>query len=329
MEGKKGTVCVTGGAGYIGSWLIMRLLERGYSVRTTVRSNPEFKKDLSHLTSLPGASESLKIFNADLNKPETFIAPIEGCDGVFHTAHPVDFERIEADDATIKMAVQGTLGILKLCLNSKTVKRVVYTSSISAIMYNKSGLTVLDENTWTDVDFCRTAKLPGSSYCIPKTLAEQAALNFAQETGLEVVTIVPSLVVGPFICPHFPSSNHLALSLIMGNRERYKYLTRPQMVHIDDVVSGHIYLLECPDVEGRYICSAVHTTFLQLVKFLSVRYPEFRLPPLDLTKEMEEVKPVELSSKKLLDLGYSYKYGIEEMFDGAIKSCKEKGFLQS
>lgn len=34
-----------------------------------------------------------------------------------------------------------------------------------------------------------------------------------------------------------------------------------------------------------------------------------------------------LSSKKLLDSGFEYKYGLDEMFDGAIKSCKEKGFL--
>ncbi|KAI3939980.1 hypothetical protein MKW98_029756 [Papaver atlanticum] len=34
------TVCVTGGAGYFASWLIMKLLQRGYSVRTTVRSDP-------------------------------------------------------------------------------------------------------------------------------------------------------------------------------------------------------------------------------------------------------------------------------------------------
>lgn len=40
MEEDKGTVCVTGGTGFIASWLIMRLLEHGYYVRTTVRSNP-------------------------------------------------------------------------------------------------------------------------------------------------------------------------------------------------------------------------------------------------------------------------------------------------
>ena len=40
MAGDKGTVCVTGGTGYIGSWMIMRLLDQGYHVRTTIRSDP-------------------------------------------------------------------------------------------------------------------------------------------------------------------------------------------------------------------------------------------------------------------------------------------------
>jgi len=35
----------------------------------------------------------------------------------------------------------------------------------------------------------------------------------------------------------------------------------------------------------------------------------------------------DVSSKKLLDAGFQYKYGVEEMLDGAIQSCKEKGYL--
>lgn len=40
MEDGKGLVCVTGGTGFVASWLIMRLLEHGYTVRTTIRSSP-------------------------------------------------------------------------------------------------------------------------------------------------------------------------------------------------------------------------------------------------------------------------------------------------
>ena len=40
MEGEKGKVCVTGGTGFIASWLIMKLLQHGYSVNATIRSHP-------------------------------------------------------------------------------------------------------------------------------------------------------------------------------------------------------------------------------------------------------------------------------------------------
>lgn len=43
MEGvAPATVCVTGASGFIGSWLVMRLLERGYFVRATVRDPGKF-----------------------------------------------------------------------------------------------------------------------------------------------------------------------------------------------------------------------------------------------------------------------------------------------
>lgn len=34
-----------------------------------------------------------------------------------------------------------------------------------------------------------------------------------------------------------------------------------------------------------------------------------------------------LSSKKLLDAGFVFKYGLDDMYDGAVQCCKEKGFL--
>ncbi|KAJ0052978.1 hypothetical protein Pint_00241 [Pistacia integerrima] len=91
MTVEKGVVCVTGGTGFIASWLIMRLLQHEYTVRTTIRSDPEHKRDINYLTNLPGATERLHIFTADLDKPESFNEAIEGCMGVFHFAHPVDF----------------------------------------------------------------------------------------------------------------------------------------------------------------------------------------------------------------------------------------------
>ncbi|CAN6483281.1 unnamed protein product [Victoria cruziana] len=84
-------VCVTGASGYIASWLVKLLLERGYTVRATVR-DPDDPKKTEHLRALEGASERLHLFKADLLEEGSFGAVVSGCEGVFHTASPFLFE---------------------------------------------------------------------------------------------------------------------------------------------------------------------------------------------------------------------------------------------
>ncbi|XVE76967.1 hypothetical protein DITRI_Ditri13aG0023600 [Diplodiscus trichospermus] len=329
MEGDKGTVCVTGGTGFIASWLIKRLLEEGYSVHTTVRPDPENKRDISFLTSLPGAAEKLKIFSADLSDPESFDAAIEGCKGVLHVATPVDFAKKEPEEVITERAISGTLGILKACLKSKTVKRVVYTSSASTVVFNSNiDMDMMDESFWTAVDFVREKLHPNvHSYIISKTLTERAALEFGAEHGLDVVTVIPTFVHGPFICPKFAGSVRSSLALILGNQHEYSSLMNTSMVHVDDVAKAHIFLLEYPDAKGRYNCSSDTISLLKMAEFLSAKYPEFSIPTPDSLAEIKGIKQPGLSSKKLLDTGFKFQCGVEEMFDGAIKCCKERGYL--
>ncbi|XVF22716.1 hypothetical protein REPUB_Repub12eG0194900 [Reevesia pubescens] len=327
MEGDKGTVCVTGGTGYIASWLIKMLLEQGYFVHTTIRADPENKRDISFLTSLPGADEKLKIFKADLNDPDSFDAAIEGCKGVLHVATPVDFLDKEPEAVVTKRAINGAIGILKACLKSKTVKRVVYTSSAAAVLHNNQDADMVDERFWTDVDLVREMKIFGSSYSISKTLTERAAIEFAEEHGMSLVTLIPSLVVGPFICTKFPGSVRSSLAPVLGNQDDLNFLFNVSMVHVDDLSRAHIFLLEHPNVKGRYICSSDTITLGKIAEIISSNYPEFSIPTADSISEIEGTKLPGLSSKKLLDLGFKFNYGVEEMYDGAIKCCKEKGFL--
>ncbi|KAK7340108.1 hypothetical protein VNO77_20802 [Canavalia gladiata] len=327
MAEGKGRVCVTGGTGFLASWIVKRLLEDGYAVNTTIRSDPERKRDVSFLTNLPGASEKLKIFNADLSNPESFDAAVEGCVGVFHTATPIDFAVSEAEEVVTKRAIDGALGILRACLKSKTVKRVVYTSSASTVSFSGvEGKDVVDESVWSNVDMLRTVKPYGWSYAVSKVLTEKALLEFGEQNGLEVVTLIAPFVLGPFICPKLPDSVEKTLVLVLGKKEEIG-VTRMHMVHVDDVARAHIFLLEHPNPKGRYNCSPFTVPIEEIAQLLSTKYPQYQIPTQEELKEIKGAKLPHLTSKKLVDAGFEFKYSIEEMFQDAIECCKEKGYL--
>ncbi|XP_076942444.1 vestitone reductase-like [Bidens hawaiensis] len=326
---EKGSVCVTGGTGFLASWMIKRLLEEGYYVNTAIRSNSGLKKDVSYLTNLPGAHERLKIFEADLSKPESFDAPIKGCIGVFHVAHPIDFEGKEPEEVQTERAVKGSLGILQACVDSKTVKKVVYTSSGSTVIFNgKKHTEVLDEESWSNIGFIHTHfKELGAPYFVSKTLTEKAVLNFGEKNGLDVVTVLPTYIHGPFLRPHCPSSVYVSMAMIFGDTTKYDMLMKTDFVHVDDVVRAHIHLFEYPNAKGRYICSKVGVTLAELYKLLSSRYPEYKVPNIDSFEDVEKMKFPGVSSRKLLNTGFQFNYGLEEMFDGAIHCCKRNNIL--
>lgn len=63
-----------------------------------------------------------------------------------------------------------------------------------------------------------------------------------------------------------------------GNQDHYKHLMRQNMVHVDDLVSAHIFLFENTNAKGRYICSSNQITIDEMSQFLSAKYPGFRIP---------------------------------------------------
>ncbi|CAB4269742.1 unnamed protein product [Prunus armeniaca] len=172
---EKGPVCVTG-------WKWICCLMACYEASATWLhcSNYECKRDLSFLTSLPRASENLQIFNADLNQPDSFNEAIEGCIGVFHVAHPMPTKELD-EEAVTKKAVQGALGILKACLNSKTLKRVVYTSSASTVAYSGSSQDLVDESSWSDIEFHRSLKYLGLHMLLPRPKQSKLSWNLQKK----------------------------------------------------------------------------------------------------------------------------------------------------
>ncbi|XP_061969052.1 dihydroflavonol 4-reductase-like [Populus nigra] len=319
------TVCVTGASGFIGSWLIMRLLEKGYAVRATVR-DPDNMKKVKHLLELPKASTHLTLWKADLSVEGSYDEAIQGCTGVFHVATPMDFESKDPENEVIKPTINGVLDIMRACANSKTVRKIVFTSSAGTVDVEEKRKPVYDESCWSDLDFVQSIKMTGWMYFVSKTLAEQAAWNFAKENNLDFISIIPTLVVGPFIMQSMPPSLLTALSLITGNEAHYGILKQGHYVHLDDLCMSHIFLYENPKAEGRYICNSDDANIHDLAKLLREKYPEYNVPAK--FKDIDEnLACVAFSSKKLTDLGFEFKYSLEDMFAGAVETCREKGLI--
>ncbi|GFZ10343.1 dihydroflavonol 4-reductase [Actinidia rufa] len=227
-----------------------------------------------------------------------------------------------------KPTVDGVLNVMRSCCKAKTVKRIIYTSTTGTIGIQQQPPTHYDESVWTDVDFCRTTKMFAWMYFVAKTEAEKAAWKFAEENGLDLVTIQPSSVIGPFITPNRPPCTENALALITKNRAFYTMLAQSHAVNVDDVCNAHIYLFEHPQAAGRYICSSHSFTIYDVANSLSKKYPEY-----DIQTKFEGIdeslKPIPCPSKKLLDLGFRFKFNPEEydvgdLFAEAIEACREK-----
>lgn len=131
---KKMPVMVTGGTGYMASWIIKMLLEEGISVNATVRDPLDIQK-VGHLTALTkGSPGKLKLFKADLLDSGSFDEPMQGCELVIHTASPFFITRIRnPEEELLRPAKEGTRNILETAKRTPSIKRVVLTSSVVAI----------------------------------------------------------------------------------------------------------------------------------------------------------------------------------------------------
>ncbi|GAY36939.1 hypothetical protein CUMW_025520, partial [Citrus unshiu] len=273
MSGEGKVVCVTGASGFIASWLVKLLLQRSYTVKATVRDLNNHNAE--HLLTLDGAEERLHLFKANLLEDGSFDSAVDGCEGVFHTASPVVVSANDPQAEIIDPAVKGTLNVLRSCARVDSIKRVVVTSSIVSTLFTGTPLTpdvIVDEMWFSDLDVCKELK---HWYAISKTLAEQAAWKFAEENGIDLVTIHPGLVLGPLLQPNLNLSVEVILKLIQGSPI---YPSPYRLVDVRDVAHAHIQALEVPMANGRYMMVGRVTHDNEVVNFLCQNYPAMHLP---------------------------------------------------
>ncbi|HEX4382964.1 MAG TPA: NAD-dependent epimerase/dehydratase family protein [Myxococcales bacterium] len=167
-------VLLTGGSGFLGSYVAEKLSAGGHAVRALVRPKSEkrFLEKLPGLEFAPGAVDD----RASLKDA------VQGVDAVVHVAGIVKARRPEEFFA---VNTQGTKNLLEAVLERGGVKRFVHVSSLAAVGPSADG-TPVHENA---------EPKPVTHYGRSKLEAERAVL--AEAARLPVTVIRPPLIYGP------------------------------------------------------------------------------------------------------------------------------------
>ncbi|KAL7234390.1 hypothetical protein ACSBR1_017901 [Camellia fascicularis] len=223
----------------------------------------------------------------------------------------------------IDPALKGTVNVLRSCVKVPSIKRVVLTSSMAAVMCNQRMLTPglhMDETWFSDPLFCKESKL---WYQLSKTLAEEAAWKFAKENGIDLTVINPGWVIGPLLQPTLNATVEVVLNVINGAKSFPNASYR--WVDVRDVANAHIQAFEIPSASGRYCVVNRVAHFSEVVKILHELYPA-----LDIPEKCENDAPFQMGNvvvnEKAKGLGIEFT-PLEVTLKDTVESLKEKNFV--
>ncbi|MEC7168593.1 MAG: NAD-dependent epimerase/dehydratase family protein [Candidatus Thermoplasmatota archaeon] len=261
MGKKYQRVLVTGCTGFLGRQVTQEFLSRGYFVRGTTRSSSE-----QHQSILGDfdAGEALELHTLDLTLDEGWSEAMDGIDAVIHTASPFSAYEPKDEMELIGPARDGTIRVLNKAYASG-IRKFVITSSTAAI----SGATPTTKNqTYTEQDWTDIDK-DVSAYTKSKTLAEQAARDFASKhDDVQLTTVNPNVIFGPLHSGRSGTSLRIIESIVKSSYPGFPKISFAP-VDVRDVAWMHAEALERDELDGeRLMMASTPITMPQIARYL-------------------------------------------------------------
>lgn len=248
---------VTGANGHIGSNLVRDLLSRGYEVVAFVREG-------SDLRGLDGLD--VRLARGDVLDAASVASAMAGVDVVFHAAAPY-LTWARKPEVIVRPAVEGTENVLRAA-KAASVARVVVTSSCNAVGFTRD--SPLDETTWNE--------RVSSPYLRAKRDQERRAHGLGAELDLDVVTVLPTAVLGPYDYRRTPTTAPFVDALTGKGPVPFPM----NLIDARDVARGHVLAAERGARGARYLLGGDNvdtSTLAALIERHTGKRPSEGLPP--------------------------------------------------
>jgi dihydroflavonol-4-reductase len=280
-------VLVTGGTGFLGSYIIKELIEKNYSVRAIRRNTSKLPFYIS-----PEIFDKVEWVEGDILDTVSIEEAMEGIDAVIHSAAMISFDKADKQKM-YHINIQGTANVVNAAIE-KNISRFIHVSSVAALGRNKTGGHVNEEKKWQDNNV-------NTHYAISKHKAEMEVWRAIGE-GLNAVIINPSTVLG------YGDWNTSSCRIFKTIYDEFPWYTTAinGFVDIEDVARTTILLMESNVSEQRFIINSDNWSFQQLFNTIAdafgKKHPYRKATPFlrSLAWRMEKVKMLFSEKKPLL-----------------------------
>ena len=257
----KDLVLVTGASGYLGFRVVVNALEAGYNVRAAVRSQAKADVILAaaSIQAIAPQGKLHFVFTPDILSDGAYDEAVKDVQYVIHTASPLPSGSDDYERDLLVPALKGTTGILKSAILAPTVKRIVITSSVVAVIPWEAN--VMEES---DTIFTAKNRIPDShapfgnpfqAYCASKVNALNATDAFVKKENpqFDVINIMPSFLIGKSELINSSEeitsgTNRMAFEPILGLRADAALPSA--QVDVDDAAKVHVLSLNL-EVKGN------------------------------------------------------------------------------
>lgn len=324
-------ILVTGGTGFVGSWLVKRLVQDGHQIRVLHRKG----SSLDELTGVDFESAF-----GDVTNLESVISACKGIDSVFHLAGVVGYSqamRAQMENVNIK----GTENVITACRQSD-VRRMLHMSSVVAIGASIKP-NMLNENSPYTISNLNLG------YFETKREAEERVRLAARKKELDAVIVNPSTVYGPGDAKK--GSRKVQIKVAQGRFPFYPSGGQ-SIVSIHDVIDGMLKAWQKGRTGERYILSGenhyIRDVFRKIAARAGVQPPRIYLPKSvalmlgrmgDRLEKFGKKTPINLenawvsslfhwfdSSKAKIELGFNPR-SADQALNESVDWMKENGLL--